>query len=326
MPSQPAPRLFVPLWLLALLTFSGTLAMHIFVPALPGAAADLHAGIGAMQLTVSLYILGLAFGQLVYGPLSDRLGRRPTLMAGLALYTVAGFAAAVAPGVRSLITARLFQAFGGCAGLVLGRAIVRDTAAPSEAGRRLALLNLVMMAGPGLAPLVGSAVAATAGWRALLGCLCALGVLNLLLCWRRLPETGSAARGDSAALLRNYGKLLRSKNFLGYSVGGGCATTSLYAFIAAAPFVFVDQLHRPAYEVGPYLAVMISGVAVGSILANRLIPRVAMRRLLVIANAASVLAAFLLLGAVLTGQLSVVLAVAMMFLFNVGVVSPPRRR
>ncbi|MFS2055590.1 MFS transporter, partial [Variovorax sp. CT11-76] len=130
-----------PLWLLALVTFSGTLAMHIFVPALPIAARSLGAGIGEMQMTVSLYIFGLAVGQLVYGPLADRFGRRPVLLAGLSLYTAAGLAAALAPEVHALITARLFQAMGGCAGLVLGRSIVRDTAEPQEATRRLALMN-----------------------------------------------------------------------------------------------------------------------------------------------------------------------------------------
>ena len=116
------------LWGLALRTFSGTLAMHIFVPALPVAGADLHASSAAMQMTVSLYIFGLALGQLVYGPLSDRFGRRPVLLGALTLYTLAGLAAALAPGVNALIAARLFQALGGCAGLVLARAIVRDTA------------------------------------------------------------------------------------------------------------------------------------------------------------------------------------------------------
>src|SRR3954454_23593720 len=151
--SESAPR--PPLWLLVLITLSGTLAMHMFVPALPSAAVDLGASVAAMQTTISLYILGLAFGQLVYGPLSDRFGRRPTLMLGLALYTAAGLAATLAPGVGALIAARLVQALGGCAGLVLGRAMVRDTAEAKDAVRRLALLTLMMMAGPGVAPLIG---------------------------------------------------------------------------------------------------------------------------------------------------------------------------
>ncbi|MFL5289556.1 MAG: MFS transporter [Rhodopila sp.] len=125
-PTNPAPR--APLWLLALITFSGTMAMHIFVPALPFAAADLGATPAAVQLTLSFYVAGLALGQLVYGPVSDHFGRRPVLIVGMAVYALAGLAAMLAPTIHTLIAARLFQALGGCAGLVLGRAIVRDTA------------------------------------------------------------------------------------------------------------------------------------------------------------------------------------------------------
>ena len=302
------------------LTFSGTLGMHIFVPALPIAATDLGAGAAAMQMTVSLYIFGLALGQLVYGPLSDRFGRRPMLMAGLALYTAAGLAAALAPSANALVAARLLQAFGGCAGLVLGRAIVRDTAAPREAARRLALMNLMVTVGPGVAPLVGGALAAATGWRSIFYLLAALGVANLLFAWRLLPETGpSGANVKASRLARDYWGLLRSPVFLGYAIGGGCATTSLYAFIAAAPFIFVGQLHRPAGEVGAYLAILISGVWLGSILTSRLIVRIALGRLLVGANALGILASCVLLGGVLAGHLSVALAIGSMFVFTIGV-------
>jgi DHA1 family bicyclomycin/chloramphenicol resistance-like MFS transporter len=313
-------RPWVPLWLLALFTLSGTLAMHIFVPALPVAAKDLGASNAAMQMTVSLYIFGLAVGQLVHGPLSDRFGRRPTLIVGLALYTVAGLAAALAPGAYSLIAARLFQAFGGCAGLVLGRAIVRDTAAPREAARRLALMNLMVTVGPGVAPLIGSAMASTFGWRSIFFLLCALGISNLLFAWRLLPETGAPASNKNAlTLARHYRQLLGSGSFLGYSVGGGCATTAMYAFIASAPFIFENQLHRPAHEVGIYLAILVSGVWLGSVLASRLITRVSIRRLLVWANMMSVLVAFMFLGAVLSGYLSVAVTIGCMFVFTLGV-------
>ena len=141
-----------PLWLLASVTFSGTLAMHIFVPALPLAATDLAASPGAMQLTISVYILGLAIGQLLYGPLSDRFGRRPVLLVGLLLYSIAGLVSALAPDVRILVAARLFQAIGGCSGLVLGRAIVEvgDPIAaarlPRRDARRIAVHdNVVLM-------------------------------------------------------------------------------------------------------------------------------------------------------------------------------------
>ena len=320
MTPQAEPRPHAPLWLLAMITFSGTLAMHVFVPALPAAATDLGVGVATMQMTVSLYILGLALGQLFYGPVSDRFGRRATLMVGMTLYTVAGAAAALAPSAGALVAARLAQALGGCAGLVLARAIVRDLAAATEAARRLALMNLMVTLGPALAPLLGSALVLHLGWRSIFVLLAGLGVANLLLAWRLLPETAIIGRAiDTAGLLRNYLRLLRSPAFLGYSVGGGCATTSMYAFIAVAPFVFAQQLHRPAYEVGPLLALLVLGVWIGSVLASRLVGRLPLRRLLIGANALSVLAAFLLLTVVLADRLSVAWVVLTMFLFTLGV-------
>jgi DHA1 family bicyclomycin/chloramphenicol resistance-like MFS transporter len=312
------PRPSAPLWLLAMLTFTGTLAMHIFVPALPIAAADLGAGFSAMQMTISLYILGLAMGQIIYGPVSDRFGRRPALMAGLAIYVAASVACLMARDANVLIVARLFQALGGSAGLALGRAIVRDTSGETDAARRLALMNLMVTLGPALAPLLGGLLAGDAGWRSIFVLLCALGVVNFALTWRLLPETSAASPHANAALVRNYGQLLRSPAFLGFAIGGGCATTSMYAFIAAAPFIFVHELHRPLGEVGPYLAMLIVGVWFGSLAASRLIRFVPIRRLLIASNGLSVIAAFGLLAAVLSGHLSVAFAVGAMFVFTLG--------
>ena len=221
--------------------------MHIFVPALPAAAKDLHATPAALELTISLYILGLAVGQLVYGPASDRFGRRPALLVGLSIFTIASVAALFAPDVHTLILARFFQALGGCSGLVLARAIIRDTSQAHEAARRLALTNLLVTAGPAVAPLIGGGLSALWGWRTILVGLSALGVANFVLAWRILPETRpEAAMFVSASrYARDYVGLLRSRQFLGYAIGGACATTSLYAFIACAPFIFVDRLHVP---------------------------------------------------------------------------------
>jgi MFS transporter, DHA1 family, multidrug resistance protein len=318
----PQPFQKVPLWLLALVTLSGTLAMHIFVPALPYAAESLASSAATMRLAISLYIAGLAVGQLVYGPISDRLGRRPTLLFGLALYTLASLGAAVSPDIGSLLAARLFQALGGCAGLVLGRAIVRDTAATEDAARRLALMNLIVAVGPGLAPIVGAALSATLGWRSIFYALGALGIVSSLFAWRLLPETGGPASGAHtgvAELARNYVRLLKSPAFLGYAVGGGCSTTAMYAFLASAPFIFVHQMGRPPHEVGVYLALLISGVWLGSMLASRLIRKVALKRLLVRANGVSVLGAVALLLAVVSGHLTLPIVVLSMFVFTVGV-------
>jgi DHA1 family bicyclomycin/chloramphenicol resistance-like MFS transporter len=307
-----------PLWLLTLITFSGTLAMHIFVPALPEAARTLGASVGEMQLTMSVYIFGLAVGQLAYGPLSDRFGRRPVLVAGLALYTLAGVAAAMVPDVPSLVVARLLQALGGCAGMVIGRAMVRDANLPQEAARRMATMNLMVVLGPGLAPLLGGALATAFGWRSIFYLLSALGLLNVLFALWLLPESRARTSTGAAALARNYGKLLTSRAFLGFAIGGGCATTSMYAFIGVSPFIFAHQLGRPDYEVGIYPAILMAGVWLGSMLATRLIPHLPIHRLAVWANLVSVAAALVFLGAVLSDNLTVLLAIGPMFVFGMG--------
>lgn len=313
-----------PLWLLALITLSGTLAMHIFVPALPLAAKALGATTHATQLTLSTYIAGLAIGQLIYGPVSDRYGRRPVLIAGLVLYTAASAVCFFAPTVGILIVARLFQALGGCAGLVLGRAIVRDGASGAEAARKLSLMNLMTMAGPGLAPLLGSALAETTGWRSIFVALTVLGLANLLLIHRLLKDGPPRAGNDVRKVTRNYLALLGSRPFLGYTIGGGCATTALYAYIGAAPFIFVDQLHRPTYEVGAYLAINVAGIWFGSLAASRAVSRMPTTRVMVLGNIVSCVAAALFLAAALAGPLNAAFAVVPMlfFSFGAGLASP----
>jgi DHA1 family bicyclomycin/chloramphenicol resistance-like MFS transporter len=316
-PSAGKPRL--PLWLLVLITFSGTLAMHMFVPALPSAARDLGATAAAMQGTISLYIVGLAIGQLIYGPLSDCFGRRPVLMVGLVLYTAAGIAAVLASGVQMLVAARFIQALGGCTGLVLGRAMVRDVAAPEDAARRLAGMNLVVVIGPALAPLAGGVLSSTLGWRSIFLVLIGLGAANILFAWRLLPETGRPTGSISVlGLGRDYKRLLSSPAFLGYAIGGGCATTSMYGFTAAAPFIIVNQLGRPLHEVALFLGLLAVGVSMGSAMTNRLVGRVPIERLLIGANAVSACAATALLALVLSGELNLMLLAGLTFLFTFG--------
>ena len=317
--SRSTSKTKAPLWLLVLITISGTLAMHMFVPALPDAARTFGASIAAMQMTISVYILGLAVGQLIYGPLSDGLGRRPMLIVGLSLYTVAGLAAALASGVQTLVAARLFQALGGCAGLALGRAIVRDRAQADEAVRDLALLNLMMMVGPGLAPLLGSGLTVAFGWRSIFLLLAALGGVTLLFTWRLLPETSRPTGNISvAALVRDYALLLRSPRFMGFALGGGCATTSIYAFIAAAPFILSSQLHRSLHEVGLYLGLLMVGMSLGNALTRHLIRKVSLERLLIAANLVSMASAMTLLVVTLIGALTVADVMGPMFLFALG--------
>ena len=269
-PAAPGRSSTPPMWLLVTVTFSGTMAMHMFVPALPAAALDLHASAAAVQAAISVYILGLGFGQLFYGPLADGFGRRPTLLLGLAIFTVAGVVAALATSVQWLVAARPAQALGGCAGLLMGRAIVRDVSEPHELMSRMALLSLMTMIGPGLSPLVGATISADFGWRWIFVLLVGLGLFNLVATWRVLPETGSPHGTMNLRRVRDdYVTLLKTPSFLWFAVGGACITTSFYAFIASAPFIWAHQLHRPAREVGIYLGALIVGVCLGNVVANR---------------------------------------------------------
>lgn len=313
----PSVRQVPPLWLLVLITASGTLGIHIFAPGLTVAAAALGASFSDMQLTISVYAFGLAIGQLVYGPLSDRFGRRPTLLAGLALFTVAGFAAALADQVWTLIAARLFQALGACAGVALGRAIVRDSTSNANAAASLAMLNLCVAAIPAFAPVLGGVLASWFGWRAVLWLLAVAGLALLLLGFLLLVETRQASQAP-ASLRADYLRLLRSPAFLGFTLGGGCATTAIYAFLATMPFILTTLLQQPVAHVGFYYPLLAGGVVLGSVIARNYTGRVGMDRLLLTGSLLGLLGSTLFLVALITDSLSVVSMMVPMVLFTIG--------
>lgn len=308
------------MWLLIALCISGTLSLHIFVPALPSAAADLGVSGGTIQLTLTLYLIGLAGGQLLYGPLSDRIGRRPALLGGLVLYAIGSLACAAAPDVASLIAARIVQAIGGCSGLVLGRAILRDVSSAREAAAKLALLNLFQSIAPASAPLIGGLLATFLGWRVIFLLLAAVGLVTLAATLRTLPET-NATRGGSGgfgAMLRSYIRLLSLPEFRALAIGGACSTTSFFAFLSAAPFIFTGLLHRPTHEIGFYFVIPILGFSIGSFTANRLVRRVDPMRLMLACSAIATTGAAIFMALELTSHLTVVTTLAAILVFTIG--------
>ena len=290
-------RARAPFLLLVALTACGTMGMHVIVPALPATARAMHMSIASTQLTITLYLVGLAFGQLFYGALSDRFGRRPVLLVGLALFTAASVVTACAPNPAVLIGSRIVQSIGGCAGLVLGRAAVRDGATPEKAAGQLAMLTLVMSMVPAIAPAIGG-YTAFVHWRASYVLLAAMGGATLLVTLAILPETNQARSGGSSvrSLLAGYAVLTRSRMFWGFAAGGACSTTSFYAFMSASAFIFENVLHRPTQEIGLYYIAMMGGVALGSFIANRLSRVVALRNGLRIANATTIAGALVFLA------------------------------
>src|ERR1700722_6299223 len=177
-----------PFVLLVAMTACGTLGMHVIIPALPSMAAALDMSISSAQLTITLYLIGLAIGQLAYGPISDQFGRRPVVLAGLALFTAAGLITVFSRTPALLISARILQSLGGCAGLVLGRAAVRDGAAADKAAAQLALLTLVMSMVPAIAPAIGGYITAYIDWRASYVLLAVFGGATLVACVLLMPE------------------------------------------------------------------------------------------------------------------------------------------
>jgi MFS transporter, DHA1 family, multidrug resistance protein len=308
-----------PFALIVAITACGTLGMHLIIPALPDTAQALRVSPAAIQLSITLYLVGLAIGQLVYGPISDRFGRRPVLLVGLGLFTLAGIATTVAPNAWMLVVARILQSIGACAGLVLGRAIVRDSATPDRAAAQLAMLTLVMSAAPAIAPVLGGYATAWFGWRAAFALLAIVGGVTLVLAVLLLPETGAVQQSSSrASMLLGSLRLLRSRAFRGYIVGGACTTTSFYAFMAASPFILVDLLHQPTERVGLYYLLLMAGVAAGSLTANRVAGRIRPAVALRIANSIAILGAACFMAADLSGVLTVVTVIAPVVVFMVG--------
>jgi DHA1 family bicyclomycin/chloramphenicol resistance-like MFS transporter len=304
--------------LIVAITACGTLGMHLIIPALPATARALNVSAGTVQLTITLYLIGLAIGQLLYGPISDRFGRRPVLLTGLTLFTLAGIAATAAPNAWTLVIARILQSIGACSGLVLGRAIVRDSAAPDRAAAQLALLTLVMSAAPAIAPVLGGYATGWFGWRAAFALLAIAGTVTLLFAILLLPETMALQASARASLLIGSLRLFRSRAFCGYVLGGAFTTTSFYAFMAASPFILVDLLHQPAERVGLYYLLLMAGVALGSLSANRLAGRISAPTALRIANAFAIAGAAAFMLADLFGWLTVVTVIAPIVVFMVG--------
>jgi MFS transporter, DHA1 family, multidrug resistance protein len=315
-----------PFLLLVAMTACGTMGMHVIIPALPATARALHMSISTTQLTITLYLVGLAVGQLFYGPVSDRFGRRPVLLVGLGLFTLASVVTASAPGPAVLIGSRIVQSIGGCAGLVLGRAAVRDGAAPDKAAGQLAMLTLVMSLVPAVAPAVGGYLTAYVHWRASYVLLAAMGGLTLLVSALILPETNRTrlAGGTSGSLTSGYRLLLGSRAFLGYAVGGATTTTAFYAFMSASPFIFENVLHRPTQEVGLYYILLMGGVSSGSFIASRLSRFMTARAALRLANAVGIVGASLFVAIDALDFLSgpSVTAAVTLFMVGAGMASP----
>ncbi len=282
----------------------GPLAIDMYLPALPTIARELGSTAAYVQVSLAVYFIGIAVGQAFYGPLSDRTGRKPALYFGLTVFAASSVGCALTSRVETLIFFRLLQALGGCAPLVVPRAVVRDYFEERGAVQMLSMLMLVMGLAPILAPLVGGQLLVNFGWRSVFWVLTAYAAIWLLLVALFLPESLPAERRRRepiGAVLKIYGRLLRDRRYLGYVVSGALIFSGLLAYIAGSPFVFIEVFHVAPERFGLFFGTNAFGIIAASQLNRWLANRVdAVRIVRVVLFIAMTAGAVLLLNA-LTG-------------------------
>lgn len=259
--------------ILGTLTALGPLSIDMYLPALPAIQRSLHTSASLTQLTLSAFFLGLGLGQLAYGPLTDRYGRKPPLYVGLAIYTLASLLCAVAPNVESLIAGRFLQAVGGAAGQVVTRAAVRDRYVGSEAAQLLSRLMLVMGLAPILAPVFGGWVLLVGSWRMLFALLAVCGTACLAMMVAFLPETSvtRTERIDARAIGHNLRELVTDRVFMASSLTQAFASAGMFAYIAGSPFVMIEYFGVSPQRFSVLFGSNAFGLIVGSQINHRLL-------------------------------------------------------
>lgn len=235
----------LPGWLIlmAALTAMGALAIDMYLPSFSFIAKDLAVGSNTVQLTLSTFLTGLAVGQLFYGPISDRFGRKPPLYFGIGLYVLSSLGCALAPNIETLIVLRFFQGLGGSSGMMIPRAVVRDKMGADGSARAFSMLMLVFGIAPILAPFIGGLLLTFSTWRAIFVTLTAFAVICLVCTYRVMEETldqRHVAPLHLGRVLRQYLALLRHRQFMAYVLCGGLIQAGLFAYISGGPFVLIE--------------------------------------------------------------------------------------
>lgn len=252
-----------------------SISTDLYLPAMPMMAVALRTSTGMMEWTVTGYLVGFSLGQLLWGPIGDRYGRRIPVALGIVLFIIGSTGCAFAQSGTQLISWRVLQALGACAGVVLGRAMVRDLYAGERGAQMMSTLLAVMGLAPLAAPTLGGQILLLAGWRAIFLTLSGVGLLTLMALFT-LPETLPKARRNVQPLLQavgHYGQLIRECKLLGYAGTGGFYYAGMYASIAGSPFAYINYHHVPAQYFGLIFGTGVIGVMITNTLNARLIGR-----------------------------------------------------
>jgi MFS transporter, DHA1 family, multidrug resistance protein len=269
--------------LIAMAAF-GPAALNIFLPSMPGLQAAMGIDNATAQLTLTVYLAALAIGQLIVGPLSDRFGRRPVALAGIALFTIASFYCAVADTITELLIGRVFQAAGGSTGMALARAVVRDIHTRDRAASVIGYVTTAMVTVPMLAPVFGAYLDQIAGWRAGFYFITGLGLLSFAIVWTRLYETNlnCAPNMNLGTIVGNTRRLLAEPAFLGYALNSASGAGVFFAFLAGAPFVMAQTYGFPPSAFGIYFISVSFGYMFGNFCSGRFAEKAGANRMIVV--------------------------------------------
>lgn len=270
----------VVLLLLVVMTGIAPISLYILVPALPVLATTFGRDISIAQMTVSLYMVGIALSQLIMGPLSDRFGRRPVLLGGLALMVAASVACIFAETLPQLIAARFFQALGGASGMVVSRAIIRDIYERDRVASMISLVVAALMIGQMVSPLTGGLIETAFGWRAIFYAV-TIGALAVAVGIAiALPETRRDRAVGSGGFRSDVGVLVRSRAFIGYVMCQVLASQIIFTFAGGGPYIVVTQMGRTSAEYGAWFATTGFAYLVGNLLCVRFAPRHSLAKLI----------------------------------------------
>lgn len=282
----------------------GPLSTDLYLPSLPSIARALDASVAQAQLTLSAYMTAFAFVQLAYGPLSDRFGRKPVAIGGMAVYAAASLACAFAPSIEALIWARAAQAAGACAGVVLGRAIVRDVYGPDGTARALAAVGSVMAFAPAVGPILGGFVETWAGWRWNFALLVLFALVLLACLVLALDETNAHKNPratEVAPMLRNYRTLVADRIYLGYALAVAFSYGGLFAFISGSSFVLIDVLGLTPPVYAGFFALCVLGYFTGTRLTVAFTKRLGVDRMIRLGAGINIAGGGAMLAAALAG-------------------------
>jgi DHA1 family bicyclomycin/chloramphenicol resistance-like MFS transporter len=269
----------VMLALLVVITGIAPITLYMLVPVLPVLAKTFSGPISLAQMTVSLYMVGIACSQLIMGPLSDKFGRRPALLGGISLMVAASAACMFAENLPQLIAARFFQALGGASGMVVSRAIIRDIYARDQISAKISLVIAVMMVAQMLSPLTGGLLDIAFGWRAIFSLITAASLATVIAIAFLLPET-RRARAEGKGFRGDVGGLFTSRAFIGYMLCQVLASQIIFVFAAGGPYIVVNQMGRTSAEYGAWFATTGFAFLIGNLLCVRFAPRHSLEKLI----------------------------------------------